>query len=504
MALYDLYKPLRNRLRAVDLRESLVVVRRYIDRVLHGNALPNDIDMPAVYRHVDPIKLGLYAFQLEALCKEIIINSPYNPRAGETLRSWKYFANVLNKLKQLENAAYNPHLNRDRIWTEFVRIAHRQFQWQESVPSAALFMRYYKLYSSDHLFEIFLKRYGYTPEKHFLIGLTAAGHFFEHFALRAPIENEIKQIENHEIQFHFNLVSLDVDELRGILAADNQVDSNYAYRFNRLRSYPLVYSDKYGSDEYWCPIPELYLWRITDGLFYDLVQPGEFGDRFGRSFQDYVGEVLLAATAHTDLKVIPEQYYNVGRQQKATVDWILYDTDAVFVKAKTKRMAQSAKEEIETDEALHAQLEHQARHVLQLYKALIDYENGLYPSFPFIPSAEVFPVVVTLENWHLFGHEQLDHIDRRVRELLTSEAIDTSICERHPYTFCSMSEFERCAAVFSRTGIREALRGKTQSVEHRAWELGPYLAEKFPEDWGRAGFLFQGEFDKLFSELLRR
>jgi hypothetical protein len=41
--------------------------------------------------------------------------------------------------------------------------------------------------------------------------------------------------------------------------------------------------------------------------------------------------------------------------------------------------------------------------VVQVYKTIIDYRANAYPHFPFKESRKIFPTVVTLEHWRMFG-----------------------------------------------------------------------------------------------------
>ena len=503
MELLDQYKAIQRLLRSVDLRESLLVVRCYLDWVQRGRALPSEIKIPTIYQQKSPMELGIYAFQLETLCKEIVANAPLNPDAPVTLSYWDQFASVINAIKALEEDIHSQLVSKDRIWTELVRIAHRQFPWQENLPSSSLLMRHYMIYTSPRLQKQFEEQFEYSPDEHFLMGTLLFGHFSDHFALGTPIRYEVENVRHESLMRLLDAISIGPDKFKSLLQAENKIDEQYAYRYSSLRKYPLVKLGHYGRVEYICPMPILLLWRLTSGLYYDLCGSGEFGDNFGHAFQQYIDGLAHEAASSSRLTVISEKSYKAGRDRKDTADLIVHDTAAIFVEVKTKRLTQSAKEEIDSDDALNAQLEYQADNVVQLYKSIQDYENNLYPGFPYDEGMEIFPVIVTLESWHLFGHVQLGFVEERVRAKLQRVGIDVSICDQYPYTFCAASEFERCMSVVGDVGVGTALGGKTRSPEHAKWELGVYLAEKFPTEWAQSREMFRGKFEALFDRWIQ-
>lgn len=501
MDLHYLYRPLRNHLRQIDLRESLLVVRSYLDNLRYGSPLPSEFDIPVAFRNSDKFRaLGVYEFQLETLCKEIIINADVSGRPRKSFRRWNYFAAGLNKMKTLEEALYEKLVPANRVWTELVRIAHRQFPWQENAPSASMIMRYLKIYSAKGISNIFEQHYGYSVSTHFMIASVIFGHFSRQFALLCPPENRIPKIQQRDLDAFLNTVSIDWKALREMLSEENTIDECYPYRFYSLRKYPLIYCAEYSRAEYLCPISNHLIWRITDGIYYDFIGMGDFGHYYGYAFQNYIGEVLFKAIDQKKMTIVPESSYTIGKNRKDTVDWILYDDKAaIFIETKTKKLVQSAKEEIETDRALNDQLEYQCQHVLQVYKTVVDYENGFYQNLPYSPDMEVYPIIVTLENWHLFGHEQLGFIDNKLEELLKKAGIDIEIRRKYPYSFCSALEIERCIEIVGKVGVSQALHGKATSREHAQWELSPYLSERFPKEWRESGNLFKTEFDRLFE-----
>ena len=74
-----------------------------------------------------------------------------------------------------------------------------------------------------------------------------------------------------------------------------------------------------------------------------MTQPG-FSQAFGPSFQNYVGEVLAATTRDSTATFLAEEKYQVGKNRKDSVDWIVEDdTATLFIECKTKKVRYEAK-----------------------------------------------------------------------------------------------------------------------------------------------------------------
>jgi hypothetical protein len=101
----------------------------------------------------------------------------------------------------------------------------------------------------------------------------------------------------------------------------------------------------------------------------DLQKPG-FDNAFGDAFQWYVGQVIERGTQRESTRFYSEAQYRVGKDSKRTVDWIVQqDGAAIFVEAKTKRLAHQAKVEIIEGDILPLELDKLAAMVVQAYKS---------------------------------------------------------------------------------------------------------------------------------------
>jgi hypothetical protein len=85
---------------------------------------------------------------------------------------------------------------------------------------------------------------------------------------------------------------------------------------------------------------------------------------------------------------------------------------------------------------LTAELSKLTEFVIQIYKTL---KYALQDRYLHCRKSNrpIFPLVVTLEEWYVFGHKLDAEIDSRVRIAFGENGIDETLLARYPYTICS-------------------------------------------------------------------
>ncbi len=254
-----------------------------------------------------------------------------------------------------------------------------------------------------------------------------------------------------------------------------------------------------GGDVAVCPIPTLLFWRFTSGLYYDLITVPSFANLFGDSYQTYVGSVLrVAAPSRT---VHAECPYSIGGQQKRTVDWIMSDADntaALFIECKVKRTRWETKQSLTDISALQEDMGHLAAAVVQGYKTIWDCLAGHYPHFIPKTGANIYPCIVTLENWHMHGPVMYGELSKVVSAKMREENVPEEFLTTMPYSVWPVDEFEVGLQVMETVSITTFMDGKLRDKEMHDWEWRPYMSTRFNANH-RA--LFDDEYQRLFSDL---
>ena len=111
-------------------------------------------------------------------------------------------------------------------------------------------------------------------------------------------------------------------------------------------------------------------------------------------------------------KIYQESKY--GKNNRTT-DWIMEDNTAIlFIECKTKRLTIGAKTELLNLDELESELDKIADAIVQTYKSIENYKNRLYPQIKFDPAKHLYPIIVTLEDWFLYGDPIIKKLDELV------------------------------------------------------------------------------------------
>lgn len=497
--IYKLYKPLRNHLRSLSVQNAFYVIWAYSNFLQFKNPFPKDIQVEKSFidakHHTER---GLYEWELALLARESIVNSTTDIGfATKTLQSWSYFSRAINKLKEFENNIWPTAGKAEKVLKEMSRVARRQFPWQ-SRPNSTSFLRYYKIYSNPRTARIIEKRIGMSLEKWYTIGCVAYGSFITNPKMDVDPLINLENITITDFETVFSYISNSIDGIKGHVKSNVHYDDRFAYSFNPLELFPMIKIDEY----YFCPIPTLLAWRITSGIYFDLIKDrndgDNFGSEFGFAFQDYLIEVARKVIDSKQIKVIGEEKYKRGKDIKDSVDIIISDTEsAFFVESKTKRLTMRSKSELMTDDAIDGDIKILAEAVVQVYRTIQDYEAGYYSHFPYEQHLRIFPIVVTLEDWYLLGQDQ-ENLHKQVIALMKEKGIPESYITKMPYTICSCFHYELLMQLLDKFSIKEIMDGWFV-IEKRGHNFGNDLILRY-KDAGLKSMddYFPGDFENIF------
>lgn len=479
--IYSLYCPLRNYLRKQRLDESLLGIHSHMQFQEFHQTLPNYlVGVPIGYANIrsfsDLLNYHVFPWELSILCKEIILNSPKYGQS-HSLLNWHYLSGAINKLKELEDNISKTYSSKDNVLLEMsLRIPHRQFHWQ-NVPTMDNPARYWKIFRHKDLHPLIIECVGLDVEDIIKIGLGLLGVFQNKIALFYPPRISIPGIDNNKLDKFLEHFSLDFENLKTRLQNEQQYNNKFAYSYSSLIAYPIIRAEWEKRDAIICPIPRYLLERVTEGLYYEVCNSKGFDHAFGNAFQDYIGAVIKKL--YTNGEVFPEAAY--GKVNK-TVDWLMVDGSAIlFVECKTKRLTLGAKMELFNLKELDEELGKMADAIVQTYKTIADYKEGLYPQIKFDPNKKIFPLIITLENWFLYGDPLLEKLENLVVERLKKFNLPIKLIKLYPYCVMSAETFEKFVLIANENNITAVLEEKLKDQDKKYWEIDNYLRSRFPE-----------------------
>lgn len=502
MDVFREYKPIRNRIAALARDDALGVIWAYCKYLQIDNVkFPSEIEVARKYLESDFPQRFIAEWELELLAKEVILNSGLIASKGRTLRKWNTLNEIIGAIKNLENNIYGAFGSEGSILVELIRIAHRQFIWRTNRPNSATAIRYYKIFNRPLIDQICLERIGLNVWQIYMCGLAWMGAFLTHPATKAAFTSDIKILPKETLENFLSFTSKTVGVLKPALKSEQQYNENFAYAFNSLRAYPMVRMIYKGDDSFVCPLPTLLFWKFTAGLYYELIDDPRFPNEFGEGFQQYVGEVIDRACPQ--LQPFSEQTYLVGKQEKRTVDWIVADQQsALFLECKSKRLSLDAKISLTDMGPLETDIGSMAAAVVQVYKAVADYEKNLYPNFPKKDGRKIFLGVVTPENWHMFGPIMLNKLDEAVAAKARDAGLTSEWMKEKPYSIFAIEDLETGLQILNSVGIADFMDGKLGDAQMRQWDWHAYMGDARFKKYFPVKKLFEKEYDELTDKLL--
>ena len=489
---YTRYKPLRNFLRQCDLEHSvrdLWAMSRYIF----------DRTAPGLQLHGKPpnVKLKDYVFPWDVLtyAKEVILHAtPGGPKRLDSFASVRFLA---NSVKQLENYAAQLRNEPDNVLAELHRIGHRQFPLQSHDDERAL-LRYLKVFGTTDVQSILRDTTGLGIREFYFLGMAIGGHLMQRFDVNADQDYSYFGIDRRRSTAFFRMLSRPVARMREDIEEVQVYDPDWEYAWNPLEAHPMVALDPMHPNRLYCPIPALLLKRVSRGLYYDMVKAKGFTTPFGDAFQRYVGEILSTVFVGSAFSVHAESPYYIGKDLHHGADWILSGPDAnLFIECKTKRMRQDAKFSL-TGPSLVEEIGKIADAVVQLYKNIQDAEDGHANWKPNgLPN---YPVVVTLEDWYLFGPLPQGYLKETLAERMRRTGLQEGLLHSKPYAVASARELEMLAPVVRSVGVDKFFRQKG-TTDYRHWMLDAFARECFPDvPRGNIARMFRAEWRGIFPE----
>jgi len=151
---------------------------------------------------------------------------------------------------------------------------------------------------------------------------------------------------------------------------------------------------------------------------------------------------------------------------------------------------------------LVADIDSMATAVVQVYKTLIDHLDTAYPHFPFSDGRKIFPAIVTLENWRMFGPVMVNKLEEAVATKLNDGGLPADFVKRMPYSIWAIEELEVGLQIMGANGIADFMEGKLTSEEMLQWDWHGYMTNRYPKSFP-AKKLFENDYHEMFSDLYR-
>jgi hypothetical protein len=432
--------------------------------------LPPDYNYPINYITAKIGEEGsIFGWELETILtttfglKKNLGNRTLNPR------SWASISTILNYQRKIEDCqSVLPSI--EQILESMTRLLYRQLPWQEHATlRSPMAGRWWLIFCTPNLRDAFIAKAGVDIDKFVKLSLVLYELFGKNPYCVKPKQLSLLGISETDIIVILNLLSSSEDEISQKCKHATKSEREAAYRISPFRERPLIRITRNNTVQYMCPMQQLLAWRITKGLYYDVVSQPDAPRLIGAAFENYM--VRLCKAAFPEAMVSGDFNYGTKTKPKQSPDVVIsLDGEVIFVieckgkratKAIQLQLGQSKEKTMATDEI--------AKGVAQLsifYERLSRGEvEGLKPS------SKICSLVVTLDDWIFWGDSLDPYVTMRAQELLKRNVTPESQIEK--IAFCNAFDFERLVSNFTLLQILEIIPASRigEYRTHRLWDF---------------------------------
>lgn len=408
---------------------------------------------------------AIYPWELETIINELLTTPKHQLYRTFDSRSWQSATEVVNALRNLENAEYGARRHELNIYREMGRIGARQFDWQRGYFTLPELYRSAFIYGQGECAAYLRESVGVSVADLSFIGFALMSVYFGSSVIRPADDLALLHqlgVAPAALNIVLHLLARPLADLRLEAAAIRNEHDPTAYRPSVLRRYPCVLVGP-GHRRMLAPLPELIANRLTSGLFYDVIGGGgPVRDDYGRRFESYSHDLLSEMLP--GLHFEREWPYQTPGGRFDSPDIVMADADdtiGLVIECKASRMSVAARfGEDPSDERGYQEI---ARGIFQVWRFFAHCRRGITGRTT-APGAK--GVILTLDDWLTARSSMIDQLLTRANALADRDGgIEPE--DRRPVAFCSISEFEIALKTATEQSFLTAIEIATG--ERRGW-----------------------------------
>ncbi|TXJ08763.1 MAG: hypothetical protein E6Q28_16560 [Afipia sp.] len=443
----------------------------------------------------------VHKWEIETLLNEALatdkVKNPYGLSTYRlNLRTFEATVTLINALKKLENVDDGIAGKRTNIIELLPRLAHRQFEWQRGFFSKEQIYRSMFIYGDRLSGEYFQQAYGLSLKDFFYCGFALLAILKEHPGFVPTLDLADIGVSEEMKNAVFARLSTSHHEIARAAKKMRAIDFHVAYKKSVLRQTPLVRFDE-SSGAIRCPLVSLLEWRITSGLYYDLVGGGsaiwnEIGDRFHLYAHKFLKEMLR------DVSVDADYEYRKGRYQTPDILVSRNRKIVVAIECKAKKMTFEARFSEAPIADARIGYDEIAKGVFQIWRFFFHCRTGVIQQS--VDDLSV-GVVLTLDPWLEVANSSRNEVLKKAKEIAAKREPDMVLDDFRPIVFCSIDDFEYTIGRINCTAsVLDVLR-KASEDRFAGYHLASILRDFFPSAKSKRRYPFRQDVSALMKDL---
>lgn len=395
--------------------------------------------------------ITVFGWELESLTNEILC-WPEKPgcRRGN-IREWQLTRRLVNALRKLENYEYatNP---KARIFREIDRIGYRQFRWQPKNWQGAKFVRWWSIIMHSNLADIFADKVGTSVQKFITLGCAWNLILNENPFSEMVGVTDLPAFTDEDVAAFLRNCSIPLDQAIVEARDAKRQSSSVAYVRGVLRQRPLIEVRRRGRSLFIRPMENLLNWRLSSGLYYDVIGTRDSARLIGEAFEKYVQDIFREKFPKFSIE--GEFAYGSKKRPKKSPDVLVTQDRKIMIlcECKSAKMSFNAQYQIGSEREKERVVEEIAKGVVQLCTFELDSSPSIRQD-GLVLDPNFIPLVVTLDDFVFFGEEGRKQVFVKAREMAKQKGIESKRLDDEEVLLCTVGELEFVATCFDQSNM---------------------------------------------------
>lgn len=422
-----------------------------------------------------------FPWRLESLVNETFTADQAHIKGGRIIHTLDYdrfntLTTLLNQLNEWENEESALITTQENVIHHLGRIGRHQFPWQRGWLNLPDFYRTAVLYggplATDHL-----ALSGLTLNALSAIGLGLYGTFGQMRYIQANFDLTAVDVTREQAKAVLARIACSISDARSEAKSLRAGRTDPAYSPSFLRKFPCLFSEPVRNSIF-SPLPELILYRVTAGLYYDVIGGGSaIANEIGTNFENYSLDILRAMMP--DMKISGEvNYRRRGNTVKSPDILASRGGDvSLIIECKATKMNVVTRFGFEPLTAGHRGFDDLVKAVAQIWRFIADVRLRRVNQITLSKDAK--GLVLTLDPWMDMTVGFSARVLEAANELIASDP-DILEADKHQIAFGSIEDFEDLLAMAKPDEFLATIEVASKP-DNGGWTLGNLFRQEFPQ-----------------------
>lgn len=499
---YSVIKPVLNKLRKLNVFDSLDVIRKYVYTSIYRKDVGyiQGIETPQYY--------SVEVYFADFLIKNCLIYSSI-VREEKSLVQAKTRKEICKPIIDLQHKVNDIRMKEHpTVWVS--SYFYNQINMQPEGNEKLMLYRHFYMYNNSDVRAVIEESLGFPLENYFRMLFFLYSCFVNHFS--HPIEhlffffrNYAEETDAKAIMYLLSVISKPLSELRELCKDASRYDEDKIMEYygdSAHVRFPLISFEK----KIYCVVPAYILFSALDNLYHILNETNNqmIRNAFAKNYENYIGKIFDYYFKSSCIKYQSELLYKYGKKEKSTSDWIIWDeTDICFIDCKIKRMTISGQranridkewiEEIINDKPfsnskrkdLYAdKKESLTRDIIQfgidlgkIYVCYDNYKENRIEGFPYMPNKRFHACLLVFEQNFCKTYEIKNDIIRIAQSYRDYSSKEITSIDEHEVTLISARDMERDIPLIANNGIAKVMEWEQNGNIYKYKEDNTFLRE---------------------------